>query len=401
MCLVSWIYLHRRVSSSSSVRVGSGQSRQHNIFILGFIANLDFISNDLPITFVLVVVVVVVLVVFIGRWSLCTQCNSLVYRKTSCYSLSPTVARNMFKLHSTITPLLCLYVVLVAAFFSSLPPLVDGSSLGAKLRCAVKSLAAVDRSDPHFIDRPFIDGGKTFFGGYIRPYSGEVETVTSPILDSETGARTEIGRIAQMKKDELLPVLQAAKEAWNQGQGVWPQMTVDERIAAIENVVKALKQKRAQIIKVLMWEICKSQDDAAAEFDRTMLFIDSVIDAFRSLDGQEGNWQRISGILAKVRRTALGIILCLGPFNCESLLDCCFHLLLFQLILMFEPSFICSFVDRSIQRDIRDVNSGFVDGQHCHHEDPHHWWTGAHAHHGSLRCTLAPWSHELCVWIWS
>jgi len=64
-----------------------------------------------------------------------------------------------------------------------------------------------------------------------------------------------------------------------------------------------------------MWEICKSAVDAAAEFDRTMLFIEATIAAYRKLDREEGGWNTISGIFARVRRAAIGIMLCLGPFN--------------------------------------------------------------------------------------
>ena len=46
-------------------------------------------------------------------------------------------------------------------------------------------------------------------------------------------------------------------------------MTANQRIAALEKVVASLKERRTEIIEVLMWEIGKNTDDAAAEFDRT------------------------------------------------------------------------------------------------------------------------------------
>jgi glyceraldehyde-3-phosphate dehydrogenase (NADP+) len=45
-----------------------------------------------------------------------------------------------------------------------------------------------------------------------------------------------------------------------------------------------------------------------------MVFIESVIAAFKEVDGK-GIWQTVSGIYARVRRAAIGIMLCLGPFN--------------------------------------------------------------------------------------
>jgi glyceraldehyde-3-phosphate dehydrogenase (NADP+) len=174
---------------------------------------------------------------------------------------------------------------------------------------------SVSNDDEHFVNKPWIDGAKTFHGGEIKEFVGPSHIVTSPIIDQATGKRTEIGKLAQMSKMDVLDVLKSAKAAWNKGQGVWPQMTANQRIEALENVVKSLKQRREEIIAVLMWEICKSTNDAAAEFDRTMTFIEASINAFREIDTVEGGWRTISGILARVRRAAIGIVMCLGPFN--------------------------------------------------------------------------------------
>ena len=167
---------------------------------------------------------------------------------------------------------------------------------------------SVNHEDPEFLKKPWIEGAKTFHGGKIEAFDGLFETVTSPIIDESTGKRTELGHLAQMNTADALEVLKSAKAAWNHGQGEWPQMTANARIEALEKVVKSLKKKRDEIISVLMWEICKSTDDAAAEFDRTMTFIESTIKAFREIDTVEGSWRTISGILARVRRAAIGTL---------------------------------------------------------------------------------------------
>jgi glyceraldehyde-3-phosphate dehydrogenase (NADP+) len=179
----------------------------------------------------------------------------------------------------------------------------------------VREPIAVSPSDKEYASKPFVDGEISFFGGVIKAYTGRSQDVTSPIIDSSTGKRTVIGRLAQMKPEDANDALQAAKKAWNHGRGVWPQMSARERIDRIQLVVESLKEKRSAIVNVLMWEICKSADDAAAEFDRTMKFIDSTIDALKTMDEATGAWKVISGILSRVRRTAIGIMMCLGPFN--------------------------------------------------------------------------------------
>ena len=162
--------------------------------------------------------------------------------------------------------------------------------------------------------KPFINGGKTFVGGVITPFGGEIIPVTSPIVDSTTNERTVIGSMAQMDQGDALQALAAAKRAWDNGQGEWPQISAKERIAALERLVASLKTRRAEIVQVLMWEIAKTTADAAAEFDRTMIFIEATLEAYRDSD-RLSTWRVVQGVLARVRRAAIGIVLCLGPSN--------------------------------------------------------------------------------------
>jgi glyceraldehyde-3-phosphate dehydrogenase (NADP+) len=193
-------------------------------------------------------------------------------------------------------------------------------------------------SDPDYSLVPFVDGGKLFINGRVSSYSGHVINVTSPILDLSTGQPIVIGRMSQMVESDLNPVIDSANRAWDYGQGVWPQMTMSQRVAALQNAVEAIKLRRDEIITILMWEICKTQKDAASEFDRTLSFIEASIQAFIDMDAQNNVWKSIEGILARIRRTAIGkkkldgllqthcfiasvyyvdvgIVLCVGPFN--------------------------------------------------------------------------------------
>lgn len=86
----------------------------------------------------------------------------------------------------------------------------------------------------------------------------------------------EIGAMPQFSEEEVLAVLESSKKAWNGGAGVWPQMSMNERIERIELVVSYLRELREDIINVLMWEIGKNLKDARAEIDRTIVFIEQV-----------------------------------------------------------------------------------------------------------------------------
>ncbi|RYG65638.1 aldehyde dehydrogenase family protein [archaeon] len=104
---------------------------------------------------------------------------------------------------------------------------------------------------------PYVDGGQVFIHGQIKTYQGKVTNVTSPILDLETNQPIVIGRMAQMTEDDLPSITEAATQAWDDGQGVWPQMTFAGRIAALERAVELLRLRREEIIDILVWEICK------------------------------------------------------------------------------------------------------------------------------------------------
>jgi glyceraldehyde-3-phosphate dehydrogenase (NADP+) len=118
-----------------------------------------------------------------------------------------------------------------------------------------------------------------------------------------------------MTSDEAVNAAKAAHAAWDTGRGVWPQLSMEQRIAAITALVDNLKTIRDQIINVLMWEICKNSADAAAEFDRTVLFIEATIAAIRDAEKTSGGYKTVSGIQARVRRAAIGTLLAMGPFN--------------------------------------------------------------------------------------
>jgi glyceraldehyde-3-phosphate dehydrogenase (NADP+) len=179
--------------------------------------------------------------------------------------------------------------------------------------CPSISSGSLCPSDPSYQSKPFVDGSKVFVGGKIINFDGVSVSATSPIRDSDTGERIVIGKLAQMEESDALGAVAAANKAWDKGLGTWPQMSPEKRIEAIELYVKLLELKRAEIIDVLMWEICKSTSDAAAEFDRTVAFIKASIAAVRELSLKD--WSLVSGITSKVRRLAIGIMLALGPFN--------------------------------------------------------------------------------------
>ena len=163
--------------------------------------------------------------------------------------------------------------------------------------------------------KPFVDGAFTFIGGEKKERTGELIDVTSPIIDAATGKRAVIGTLAQMTSDEAMRAAEAASKAWDDGQGAWPRATAADRVAALEAALAAMTEKRAEIVDVLLWEICKTAADAAKEFDRTMDYAKASIAALKELDASISQWQTVSGVAGKTRRGPVGRILFLAPFN--------------------------------------------------------------------------------------
>src|SRR6476646_7648277 len=64
-----------------------------------------------------------------------------------------------------------------------------------------------------------------------------------------------------------------------------------------------------------MWEIAKTLPDSEKEFDRTVDYIKQSIDALRDLDNDNSRFRVVEGTIGQIRRTPLGVVLCMGPYN--------------------------------------------------------------------------------------
>ena len=112
-----------------------------------------------------------------------------------------------------------------------------------------------------------------------------------------------------------MEVLDAAVKAFNNGRGEWPSMSVSQRIEAVEKFTQKMIAKRDEVVKLLMWEIGKSLGDSQKEFDRTVQYIYDTIGALKDIDRTSSRFMIEEGIIGQVRRSPLGVVLCMGPFN--------------------------------------------------------------------------------------
>ena len=153
--------------------------------------------------------------------------------------------------------------------------------------------------------------------GKMRAWAGKTQDVWSPIyIQTPEGlVQKRIGSYPITEPSDAMEVLDAAVKAFNNGRGEWPMMSVPHRIEAVEKFTQQMIAKRDEVVKLLMWEIGKSLADSQKEFDRTVQYIYDTIGALKDIDRTSSRFMIEEGIIGQVRRSPLGVVLCMGPFN--------------------------------------------------------------------------------------
>ena len=158
---------------------------------------------------------------------------------------------------------------------------------------------------------------KFLVDGELRVWQGAMQDVISPVCIKKSSKleRKLIGKYPLMTSKEAIEVLDSAVKAYNNGAGEWPTMTVEQRINHMNRFIAEMKKKRKEVITLLMWEIGKSYTDSEKEFDRTVNYIIDTIDELKKLDRESSRFTIEESIIAQIRRSPLGVVLCMGPFN--------------------------------------------------------------------------------------
>jgi glyceraldehyde-3-phosphate dehydrogenase (NADP+) len=162
-----------------------------------------------------------------------------------------------------------------------------------------------------------VDQTEYLVDGELRQWAGPMEEVVSPVMWRDGGDLRPVvlGHYPSLTETESLAALQAARRAFDSGRGRWPTASVAERIECLERFTHAMREVRAETVRLLMWEIGKTYDDATKEFDRTVDYIRDTLDAMKELDRASSRFVIEQGVLAQIRRAPFGVVLCMGPFN--------------------------------------------------------------------------------------
>ncbi|MBA4166761.1 MAG: NADP-dependent glyceraldehyde-3-phosphate dehydrogenase [Chitinophagaceae bacterium] len=179
-----------------------------------------------------------------------------------------------------------------------------------KIFPAEEDIPLADRLDPVHQKEYLLDGK-------LVQWSGDRHQVFSPVcIQTAQGLVPKmIGSYPLCTGKEAWEAMMAAVKAYDNGRGEWPMMTVAERIDCVEKFVQEMNLQKDLVVKLLMWEIGKSHQDAVKEFDRTTEYIQATMDALKQLDRRSSGFEQDQGIIAQIRRSPLGVVLCMGPFN--------------------------------------------------------------------------------------
>ncbi|WP_298266512.1 NADP-dependent glyceraldehyde-3-phosphate dehydrogenase [Geobacter sp.] len=153
--------------------------------------------------------------------------------------------------------------------------------------------------------------------GELLRWEGPTQEVFSPVcaMKPDGPERVKIGSFPLMAEADALSALEAAAAAYDNGRGKWPTMTVAGRIAHVQHFAALMKERREEVVRLLMWEIGKTAADAGKEFDRTVTYIADTVDALKELDRVSSRFVIEQGIIGQIRRAPLGVALCMGPYN--------------------------------------------------------------------------------------
>lgn len=217
-----------------------------------------------------------------------------------------------------------------------------------------------------------VDQTEYLINGELHHWEGPREKVLSPVCVRNGGEEQPkyLGSYPLLTGEESTKALIAAVKAYDSGQGTWPTMCVEERIACVEDFTYRMGEKREEVIRLLMWEIGKNAKDSAKEFDRTITYIKDTVDVLKDLDRASSRFVIESGIIAQIRRAPLGVVLCMGPYNYP--LNETFTVLVPALIMgntvVFKPPKMGVLLHRPLLEALRDafpegvVNTVYGDG---------------------------------------
>ncbi|SEO05762.1 Aldehyde dehydrogenase family protein [Niastella yeongjuensis] len=154
--------------------------------------------------------------------------------------------------------------------------------------------------------------------GELVEWNGPNHLVSSPIYVRDRNGQyipVMIGSYPLGSVKEAGEALLAAVKAFDHGRGLWPSMSMQDRIERLEDFTAKMVSRRQEIVKLIVWEIGKTIGDAGKEFDRTVDYIRETIKAASRLNNRNLRVVSSNNFIGHNRKVPFGVVLCMGPFN--------------------------------------------------------------------------------------
>src|SRR5688500_7938110 len=111
----------------------------------------------------------------------------------------------------------------------------------------LKCVFPTESTIPHeFRDQEAIEQREYLINGELKTWTGNINPVLSPVCvkDGDQLKQQIIGYTPMLTTKESLEALDAAVNAYDLGHGLWPTMSVTQRIEHVETFLNAMRQKR-------------------------------------------------------------------------------------------------------------------------------------------------------------
>ena len=189
-----------------------------------------------------------------------------------------------------------------------------GVDLAAARMTGIQGSSQLSSVHARYAQPPHCEVKSYLVNGELRPWSGDMMPIVSQIR-SANGEVTPLGSVPKLSPAAAREIVERAAEAYDEGLGVWPSLSAEARIAAVEACLDLFQAKRDEVVHLLVWEIGKSVPDAEKEFDRTIGYVRDTIEAYREMvaKGREVKPFGASGITTEPGPR--GVTFCMAPSN--------------------------------------------------------------------------------------
>jgi len=154
-------------------------------------------------------------------------------------------------------------------------------------------------------------------GGDIKKIDGKMTDCLSPLfLKTENGCKqVKLGEIPEYSELDSIRILNSSLHSYNKGNGIWQNMTFEQRIRLVTSFIERLASKKDLLVQYLMWETGKNHVESVHEVERTIEYTHHTIDSLQKLHKENDEPISDSGFTGSLSLSPVGVVLCMGPSN--------------------------------------------------------------------------------------